>query len=100
MAVDGTYKIDIALPTGTQSLTVVLKTDGNALKMTSTDANGEQTSADGTVDGNDFAWSMDSHVPPNPPMKVECKGTVDGDDISGTLNVAGAGSMTFKGSRT
>ncbi len=99
MAVDGTYKIDMALPTGTQSITVVLKTDGNSLKMTSTDAKGEQTSADGTVDGNDFVWSMDSHVPPNPPMKVDCKGTVDGDDISGTLNAAG-GSITFKGSRT
>ncbi len=99
MAVDGTYKIELALPTGTQSITVTMKTDGNSLKMTSTDASGQQSSAEGTVDGNDFVWSMNSHIPPNPPMKADCKGAVDGDDISGTLNVAGAGSITFKGSR-
>ena len=99
MAVDGTYKVDINSPMGTQSATLTLKTDGSSLSGSSAGAQGTQDFTGGTVDGNDFAFSM-SLSGPMGQIQLDFKGTVDGDDISGNVQLGSYGSASFKGSRT
>ncbi len=99
MAVDGTYKVDINSPMGTQSATLTLKTAGSSLSGTSAGAQGTQDFDGGTVDGNDFAFSM-SLSGPMGQIQLDFKGTVDGDDISGNVQLGSYGSASFKGSRT
>ena len=99
MAVDGTYKVDINSPMGTQSATLTLKTDGSSLSGSSAGAQGTQDFDGGTVDGNDFAFSM-SLSGPMGQIQLDFKGTVDGDDISGNVQLGSYGSASFKGSRT
>ncbi|MEE8353309.1 MAG: hypothetical protein V3S10_02535 [Dehalococcoidales bacterium] len=99
MTVDGTYKVDINSPMGTQSATLTLKADGSSLSGSSAGAQGTQDFDGGTVDGNDFAFSM-SLSGPMGQIQLDFKGTVAGDDISGNVQLGSFGSASFKGSRT
>ncbi len=99
MAVDGSYKVDINTPMGTQSATLTLKVDGGSLSGTSVSSQGTQDFDGGTVDGNDFAFSM-SLSGPMGQIQLDFKGTVDGDDISGDVQLGSFGSASFKGSRS
>ncbi len=99
MAVDGTYKVDINSPMGAQSATLTLKTDGSSLSGSSAGAQGTQDFDGGTVDGNDFAFSMNLSGPMGQ-IQLDFKGTVDGDDICGNVQLGSFGSASFKGSRT
>ncbi len=99
MAIDGTYKVDMNSPLGTYSFTLILKTDGNSLSGSSVGPRGTQKFDGGTVDGNEFAFSMDFSGPMGQ-MQLDIKGAADGDDISGQVQLGPYGTATFKGSRT
>lgn len=98
MGIDGTYKLEIELPTGKESSTVTLKTQGSVLSGVSVAEDGSETSFDGgTVDGNGFSVSVDASGPMGP-MQITVTGVVEGDDISGTFTGTGF-ELKFRGSR-
>lgn len=99
MAIDGTYKIDVNSPMGAQSATLTLKTDGDSLSGTSVSSQGTQDFDGGSVDSNDFTFSMNLSGPMGQ-IQLDFKGTVDGDDISGNVQLGSFGSASFKGGRS
>jgi len=98
MAVDGTYNIEMATQMGTRSGTLTLKTDGNSRSGSYPGPQGERPFSDGTVSGDDVAWTIQVSGPRGE-MKLDFKGTVSGDEISGQVQLGSFGSATFKGSR-
>ncbi len=99
MAVAGTYKVDINSPMGTQSFTLTLKTADNSLSGSYAGLEGTQEFDGGTIDGNEFTFSMDFRGPMGQ-MQLDIKGAVDGDAISGQVQFGSHGTASFKGSRT
>ena len=98
MAVDGTWKLIVNTPMGTQESTLTLDTAGGALSGTQTAPNGGGAPIeDGTVSGNDVTWKASITRPM--PMTLQFSGTVDGDTISGTVRLGMFGSANFTGTR-
>jgi len=98
MAVDGTYNIQIDTPMGAQAGKLTLKTDGNSLSGSVASSMGEQSFDGGTVTGEEFIWSVQVSGPMGQ-MKLDFKGSVSGDEISGQVELGSFGSATFKGTR-
>ena len=99
MAVDGTYNIEISTQMGKRSGKLTLKTDGNALSGSYAGEQGEQAFDGGTVSGDEFAWTMQVSGPMGQ-MKLDFKGAVSGDQISGQVQLGSFGSAAFSGTRT
>jgi hypothetical protein len=98
MAIDGRYDIQIDTPMGTQTASLTLKTDGNALSGSATSQMGTAEFSGGTVDGENITWHMKINTPLGE-MDLDYKGTVTGDDISGEVVIGNFGSSPFKGKR-
>ncbi len=99
MAIDGTYKLSVNTPMGSQEVTLTLKTDGGTLSGSSVSSMGSQDFSGGTVDGDSFAFSMNINGPMGQ-MDLDFKGKVDGDELSGDVKLGSFGTATFKGNRT
>jgi hypothetical protein len=97
MSVDGTWKITVQTPMGSQISTVDLVSDGTSLTGTQS-GNGESGPIyDGSVEGDTATWKVDITRPLA--LSVTFKATVDGDSISGTANAGAFGPSPFRGSR-
>jgi hypothetical protein len=71
---------------GTVMSTLTLTQDGGALKGSMKAADGTETQLDsGTVSGNDITFSVTRTGRDGNPQKIEYKGTVAGDAITGTF---------------
>jgi len=99
MAVDGTYNIEISTQMGKRAGKLTLKTDGNSLSGSYAGDQGEQAFDGGNVTGDEFAWTMQVSGPMGQ-MKLDFKGTVSGDDITGQVQLGSFGSGNFSGTRT
>lgn len=97
MAADGTWNIAIETPMGTRNSTLVLTTEGGALKGTQSEGSASTEIADGTVDGNQLAWKVSINDPM--PMDLEFTAEVDGDKIFGKAATMMFGSFPFTGER-
>lgn len=74
----------------------MLKTDGNSLSGTYSGVTGNVSSfKGGTVDGDMVSWSVEADTPRGA-MMLDFKGTVNGDEISGEVQIGTLGSNTFK----
>jgi hypothetical protein len=82
MAVDGTYNTTIQTPMGPQSGKLTLKTKDNVLTGTSEGMMGVDPIQNGTVNGDEFEFMVETKTPMGP-IKVTIKGKVEGDKISG-----------------
>ena len=98
MAVDGTYNITIATPMGDRPATLTLLADGDTLSGKFSSQQGDQEWDGGTIDGNEVSWSNDFSGAMGP-MQLDFAGTVDGDELSGTVQFGALGSGTFAGKR-
>ena len=58
MAVDGKYKVEVSMPEGKRSLSIILKTEGNALSGSIDGPFGKHSFRNGRVEGNDIAWRV------------------------------------------
>lgn len=98
MAVDGTWKLTVNTPMGTQESTLVIAASGATLTGTQSAGHGEgKPIEDGSVSGNDIAWSASISKPM--PMTLKFSGTVDGDTIEGSVKLGMFGSASFTGVR-
>ena len=98
MAVDGTYDITLGTPMGDRPGKLILNSNGGALSGTFESQQGNQDFEDGTVDGDEIAWST-MVTGQMGEMKLDFAGKVDGDEVDGTVQFGSFGSGTFKGTR-
>ncbi len=97
MSADGNWSLVVASPIGERPATLSVTTDGSTLKG-SQQADGNSTEIfDGTVDGNAISWKV-SIVDPMP-MTLEFRGTMDGDELSGSVTLGAFGDASFSGTR-
>ncbi len=97
MAVDGTYKIEVDTPMGKMESTLTFKTAGTKLHGTMESPMGKNDFT-GTVKGNEVSWGFEISGPMGN-MKLDYKGKVAGNDISGEVKAGDFGSSPFKGKR-
>jgi hypothetical protein len=99
MSVDGTWNTDAKTPLGPMKGQLVLKTDGNSLSGTSTSKWGSEDFTGGTVNGDEFEFTVNTKTPMGS-MKVVYKGKVEGDKMSGITTAKPMGIKTpFEGTR-
>ncbi len=97
MTADGNWSLLVASPIGERPATLSVTTDGSTLKG-SQQADGNSTEIfDGTVDGNAISWKV-SIVDPMP-MTLEFRGTMDDDELSGSVTLGAFGDASFSGTR-
>ena len=99
MSVDGKYKIELTTTMGTQPIELTLKTDGDSLSGTMDGYFGQQSFSGGTVKGIDVSWSVELESPVGE-MKLDVKGTVTGDEITGQVQIGSFRPSAFKGTRS
>ncbi|EDL47741.1 hypothetical protein [Erythrobacter sp. SD-21] len=99
MSVAGTYDTVVKSPMGDQkgTFTVVPGDDGNTFTGSMAGGMGSMDVKDGKISGNELTWAMDMTVPM--PMTLNCKATVDGDQLTGTVNAGAFGDMALTGER-
>ena len=100
MSVAGTYDCVTKSPMGDQksTFTVVPGPDGDTFTGSNQGQMGSLDVKDGKIDGNTLTWKMDMTVPM--PMTLEGKATVEGDQLTGTVNAGAFGAMPMTGQRT
>ena len=98
MAVDGTWKLTVNTPMGAQESTLTIKASGAQLTGTQSAPSGDsQPITDGSVNGNAISWKAAITKPV--PLTLEFSGTVNGDQISGDVQLGMFGSSSFTGKR-
>ena len=98
MTVAGTYAITVKTPMGEQKGTLTVNPDGAAFSGAVTvDMMGSMEIADGKVDGDALAWTMQMNVPM--PMSLDCEAIVAGDAITGTVKAGTFGTFNLTGTR-
>ena len=98
MGADGTWNMTMKTPMGEQAGTLTLSTDGGTLTGTMGGPQGTMDLENGTVDGDNLAWTVNMTSPM--PITIEATATVDGDTISGEAKLGAFGTGTFSGPRT
>jgi hypothetical protein len=98
MTADGNWSVVVATPMGERRGTLSVKTEGTTLKGSQMADDGNSADIfDGTVNGNEVSWKVSITDPM--PMTLEFTGTVDGDEIAGTVKLGEFGDSSFSGSR-
>ena len=98
MSVAGTYDCVTKTPMGDQKsvFTVVDNGDGT-FSGQNAGAMGSMDIVDGKIDGNTLTWKMNMTVPM--PMTLEGNATVEGDQLTGSVNAGAFGAMPMTGTR-
>ena len=99
MSVAGTYDTVVKSPMGDQkgTFTVVPGDDGKTFTGSMAGGMGSMDVENGKIDGDTLSWDMNMTVPM--PMKLTCNATVDGDQLTGTVNAGAFGDMGLTGQR-
>jgi hypothetical protein len=97
MAVDGTWNLTMDTPMGERPSTLVVKDVGGKLEGTQA-AEGQTTDIfDGTVNGNNVGWKVSITQPMA--LTLDFSGTVNGDAMSGSVQLGMFGSSPFRATR-
>ena len=99
MAIEGTYKVELTTTLGTENITLTLDTFGDSLNGYMEGFFGQQSFVDGTIDGNDISFSMEAESPVGR-LQIDVTATIDGDEISGQVQIGAFRPSQFKGTRT
>ena len=97
MSVAGTYDCVTKTPMGDQKSKFTVTVDGDTFTGQQAGAMGSMDVVDGKVDGNTLTGKMNMTVPM--PMKLEGSATIDGDALTGTINAGAFGAMPMTGVR-
>lgn len=97
MSVDGTYNLTINTPMGKQDGKLTIAADGGALTGTMEQMGNTVDIANGTADGNNLTWEAAITTPM--PMTLKFAAAVDGDAISGQVELGAFGKADFEGTR-
>ena len=98
MTADGNWNLVVSTPIGERRATLSLKADGGTLTGSQmADGNTAET-FDSTVNGNQLAWKVSISDPM--PLTLEFSGTVDGNELTGSVMLGNFGSSSFSGTRS
>ena len=98
MSVAGTYKAVVKSPMGDQNGTfTVVPGEGDSFTGSLVGSLGSMDVVDGKIDGDTLTWKMNMTVPM--PMTLDCEATVNGDQLTGTVNAGAFGAMPLAGHR-
>jgi len=95
--VDGVWNTVTNTPMGAQNATLTLATDGNTLTGSMASPQGTIDIEDGVVDGDSLSWKANITTPMA--MTLEFSATVNGDEISGNVQLGVFGTASFSGTR-
>lgn len=95
--VDGVYDCVTKTPMGDQSGVFTVISKGDSFQGTISGALGSMDVKDGAVDGNSLQWKMDMTFPM--PMSIDCEAVVEGDTLTGTLQLGAFGAAALTGKR-
>ncbi|HEX2559516.1 hypothetical protein [Phenylobacterium sp.] len=96
MSADGNWKITINTPMGAQEVNANITTSGETFTGTTSGRMGEQK-IEGKVNGDTLTWSTNISQPM--PMTLEFQATVNGDNMTGTVQLGAFGSAPISGVR-
>ncbi len=97
MSFAGTWDISIDTPMGSQNVKLTLEENGSELTGSMHSPQGDLEISDGKVDGDQASWTGSLTQPM--PITLEFKAKLEGDAISGDVNLGSFGSASFKGTR-
>lgn len=96
--VTGKWEIASQSPRGEYTRTVEMIQKGEDLTVKMTSRRGDETEAKGTVKENKIEWSITRETPRGE-FTITYSGTVEGDTMKGTAEIAGRGSMEWTAKR-
>ena len=97
MSVDGTWNLTLDTPMGEQASTLVVKVAGGKLEGTQSAQGQTAQIFEGSVDGNNVGWKVSITQPM--PLTLDFSGTVDGDAITGSVQLGMFGSSPSRAKR-
>ncbi len=99
MSVAGSYECLTKTPMGdqTSTFTVIPSDDGTTFTGSNTGPMGSLDVKEGKIDGNTLTWKMEMIVPM--PLTLDCTATIEGDNLTGTVNAGAFGDMAMTGVR-
>ena len=98
MAADGTWKLTINTPMGSQESTLVISTAGGTATATqSAGTSDPRPVEDVSVNGDKVSWKASITKPMA--LTLEFDGTVSGDNMNGTVKLGMFGKQPFSGVR-
>lgn len=98
MSVAGTFNCVTNTPLGRQKgVLTIVPGQGDSFTGNITGDLGSMDINDGRIDGQRLTWSMKMTSPM--PMNLDCKATVEGDELTGTIKAGMFGSIELTGTR-
>jgi hypothetical protein len=97
MAVDGTWNLTMDTPMGERASTLVVKVAGGKLEGTQSAEGQTAQIFEGRVNGNDVGWKVSITQPM--PLTLDFTGTVDGNAMTGSVQLGMFGSSPFRAQR-
>jgi len=97
MSVAGTYNCVTKTPMGDQTSTFTVTLDGDSFTGNNIGQMGSMDVEGGKVEGNTLIWQMKMTTPM--PMTLDCKATIDGDTLTGTVTAGMFGTFPMEGTR-
>jgi hypothetical protein len=99
MSLAGEYEVMTKTPMGDQNgvLVVVPADDGQSFTGRLENPMGNMDVEDGVIDGNTLIWKSKVVIPM--PMTLECTATIDGDILTGEVQIGAFGKMPLEGRR-
>ena len=97
MSADGVWNATLKTPMGPQTGNLELTTDGDSLSGRFTNSQGASELTDGSVDGDRLTWTVNLTAPM--PVKLDFVVTVDGDTMTGDVQLGPYGAATLEASR-
>ncbi|HML08524.1 MAG TPA: hypothetical protein VK430_10415 [Xanthobacteraceae bacterium] len=97
MTADGNWNLVVSTPMGERQATLSARTEGSTLKGSQMADGNSAEIFDGVVDGNKVSWKVSITDPM--PMTLEFSGTIDGNELRGSVTLGAFGSSSFSGTR-
>lgn len=97
MSLGGTYQCSTKTPMGHQKGTLTIVADGDAFTGQITGDLGTMELRDGKISGNQLSWKMKMTSPM--PIDLDCKATVEGTELTGTIKAGFFGTMKLEGTK-
>lgn len=96
--VTGDWEMTTVSPRGERTSTVHFEQDAEKITVTMEGRQGDEITGEGTIEGNAIEWTI-SRSTPRGDMTMTYEGTVDGDTMSGTVEVGDFGSFDWTAKR-
>jgi hypothetical protein len=95
--VDGKWNCVVDSPMGEQDFVLTVVRDGDRFSGSAVGNIGSKDIPEGSVDGDDLAWTM--HVSKPMPVTLACRATISGDRLEGKVKAGIFGSFPIRGTR-